>query len=105
MAIDLDTRLKIPDSVLCQKVSGESVLLDLDTEQYFGLDDVGSRIWSLIVGYGRLRDVRERMHEEYDVDPMILDRDLLDLANQLLAAGLVLIDEGAAADAADPQAS
>jgi hypothetical protein len=105
MVIDLDTRLVIPSAVLHQQVSGESVLLDLQSEQYFGLDEVGTRIWQLIAGFGRLRDVKERMHEEYDVDPTILDRDLLDLANQLLAAGLIRIDEDAAADAADSKAS
>jgi hypothetical protein len=101
MAIDLDTVLRVPDSVLFQQVSDESVLLDMDSEQYFGLDEVGTRIWQLIVEDGRLGDVHVAMLDEYDVDPQVLERDLLDLVGTLAQKGLVVV-EGAAGESAPP---
>jgi hypothetical protein len=101
MAIDLDTVLRVPDSVLFQQVSDESVLLDMDSEQYFGLDEVGTRIWQLIVEDGRLGDVHAAMLDEYDVDPQVLERDLLDLVGTLAQKGLVVV-EGAAGESAPP---
>ena len=38
-------KLKTSDKVLMQKVADEAVLLDLDSQSYFGLDPVGTLIW------------------------------------------------------------
>jgi hypothetical protein len=43
-----ERKIKISPDVLFQEVSGETVLLDLESEHYFGLDAVGTRIWGLI---------------------------------------------------------
>ena len=56
-----------PD-VLFQGVSGEIVILDLKSESYFGLDEVGARIWQLMQGHGGLQYVFEVMLEEYEVE-------------------------------------
>ena len=38
-------RFSISSEVLSQEVNGETVLLDLEGECYFGLNEVGTRIW------------------------------------------------------------
>ena len=43
-----DRTFQLSPDVLFQEVSGEMVLLDLNSEQYFGLDEIGARIWSLL---------------------------------------------------------
>ena len=48
MEIHRDQKFSIPGDVLFQDVSGETVLLDMASEQYFGLDEVGTRIWALL---------------------------------------------------------
>ena len=40
--------LSVSTEVIAQEVSGETVLLDLKSEQYFSLDVVGTRIWQLL---------------------------------------------------------
>ncbi len=79
-----------PD-VLFQEVGGEAVLLDLASESYFGLDDVGTRIWQLLQDSGELRGVYQQMLEEYDVEPERLEADLLEHVGALAAAGLARI--------------
>ncbi len=64
----LDT-IKIPPEVLFQDVAGEAVLLDLSGGSYFGLDNVGTRIWQLFVEHGSLQLVHQIMLDEYAVDP------------------------------------
>ncbi len=79
--------------VLFQEVGGEAVLLDLASESYFGLNDVGTRIWQLLQEDGSdLRRVHQRMLEEYDVEPARLEADLLQHLAELAAAGLVRLD-------------
>ncbi len=77
--------------VLFQEVGGEAVLLDLSSESYFGLDDVGTRIWRLLQEDGSLRGVYQHLLEAYDVEPERLEADLLQHVADLAAAGLVRI--------------
>ena len=93
MEIDFDTKLEHSEEVLFRELKGESVLLDLKGEFYYGLDSVGTRVWQLIGEFGRLEAVKARMLEEYDVSASELDQDLERIATELLAKGLLLIKE------------
>ncbi len=77
--------------VLVQDVGGEAVLLDLASEQYFGLDPVGARMWALIGDSGHLGHVHARLCQEFDADPARLEQDLLVLVGELAGAGLVTV--------------
>ena len=96
MTITLATRVAVSPEVLLQEVGGEAVLLDLKSETYFGLDAVGTRVWRLVEQDGRLGSVHAAMLDEYDVEPLRLQRDLEDLIGRLADAGLVRVE---AADA------
>ena len=76
------------DSVLFRQLGDEAVLLDLDTQRYFGLDEVGSRLWELLAEDARLSAAREVILQEFDTDAETLDRDLEAFLGQLLDRGL-----------------
>jgi hypothetical protein len=78
-----------PD-VLFRELEGEGVLLDLETERYFTLDDVGARMWHLLQEHEEVEAVVERLLDEYDVDETTLRRDLAELITKLSKAGLVV---------------
>jgi len=78
---------------LSQEVSGETVLLDLNSENYFGLDEVGTRIWQLLQDYGDLQKVYDTVIKEYDVDEEQLTKDLDELMAKLVEVGLIEIVE------------
>ncbi len=80
--------------VLIQTVVGEAVLLDLRSQKYFGLNEVGTRAWQLLQEFADTAEVRSRLLQEYDVAEADLDRDLRDLFERLLKAGLVEADSG-----------
>jgi len=75
--------------VLSQTVVGESVLLDLRSEKYFGLNPVGTRVWELLQETGDVAELQARLLAEYDVAPEQLERDLHHLLERLVRAGLV----------------
>src|SRR5262245_45288347 len=77
--------------VAFRAVDGEMVLLDLETGTYFGLDQVGARVWTLLADGGRLGDVLSALHAEYEVDAATLERDLLALVGELCARGLTRV--------------
>jgi hypothetical protein len=97
MTLALSSRVAIRSDVLARTVGDETVILDLASGSYFGLNPVGSRIWKLIgatQGGRALDDVRDAMLALYDVAPDALERDLVDLAEALRAQKLIDVVDG-----------
>jgi hypothetical protein len=88
--LTLDDRLVIPPTVISRDLDGETVILNLDTGIYFGLDEIGTVMWKHIQDAARLRDVRDRVAAEYDVTPDAAAQDLLRLAEQFVSRGLAV---------------
>ena len=85
-------KIKISDQVLSQEVSGETVLLDLGSEFYFGLDKTGTRIWELLQSGVSIQDLIGTMLDEFEVDRETLETDVNALLGKLLDAGLVSVE-------------
>ncbi len=77
--------------VLCKDLGDEAVLLDLETETYFGLNQVGSRFWKLLTTAPTIGDALAVIQEEYDVAPHELERDMSALIEDLVERGLLRI--------------
>lgn len=84
-----DAYLKIPEQVVTRSIGDETVLLNLASGTYFGLDPVGSRFLELLAAESALAAVIARMLEEFEVSEAQLETDLLQLANEMLASGLL----------------
>lgn len=89
-----DQRVLAPDAVLVRELDGESVLLHLDRESYFGLDDVGTRMWQVLTTAASVEAAYQALLAEYNVDPDLLRRDLADLVQQLVEQGLLEVAGG-----------
>jgi hypothetical protein len=88
--MNLFDRVSIPPQVIARTVGDETVILDLGSGTYFGLDPVGARIWELMSEGKTLAEVCDRMLDEYEVSRDELERDTLRLAQQLADEGLVV---------------
>jgi len=91
MAFDFDTKITLSPDVLFRDLGGEAVLLDLKGEFYYGLDDVGTRVWQLLEEHETLSGVADHLLEEYDVAADELREDLQRIATELLKAGLLAL--------------
>lgn len=85
-------RVTPADEVLHQELAGETVLLHLKTEHYFGLDPVGTRIWQVLGETGSAEAVVARLLTEYDVDESRLRADVERLLGELIAGHLVKVE-------------
>ncbi len=74
---------------MLQEIDGEAILLDLQSEQYFGLNEVGTRLWQLLARDASLRAAYGILLSEFAVEPERLERDLLALVAELANTGLV----------------
>ena len=75
--------------VIHSNLADEVVLLDLKSGVYHGLEAVGARVWELLASPVSVRQVRDKLLEEYDVDPRQCEQDLLKLIEELRNHGLV----------------
>jgi len=91
MSISFSDRVKIPDDVLISKLQEESVILNLDSERYYGLDDVGTRFLSVLTTSESIEAAYETLAKEYDVDGQLLRQDLTELVEKLAAQGIIQI--------------
>src|SRR5215207_10049330 len=89
MPISFLDRVTVPDDVLISKLQEESVILNLDSERYFGLDDVGTRILSVLTASDSIEAAYNTLVQEYDVDGDVLRQDLLALVENLVEQGIV----------------
>lgn len=88
------SRIEVSPSVIYRDVSGEVVLLNLQSGVYYGLDPIGSRMWQLLMEQRALDDVCAVMVEEYDVSVDVLRADLARLVDELSSKGLVTVRPG-----------
>ena len=79
----------VPDHVVPQMLDNELVLLDLSRGEYFGLDDVGSRIWTLLERGTAQDAIIEAIVDAYDAPQDRVREDVEALIAELLSQGLV----------------
>ncbi len=89
MAISFTDRVKVPDDVLISGLQSESVILNLDSERYYGLDEVGTRMMSVLTTSDSIQSAYEILLQEYDVEAEMLRQDLTSIIEQLVEQGLV----------------
>ena len=91
MEFSLAMRVAVPPDVLVNEIGGESVLLNLDGGRYFGLDEIGTRMWKALTNTDSIQAAYETLLREYDVDAESLKRDLQDLVERLAKHGLLQV--------------
>jgi hypothetical protein len=86
-------KIQVSGDVVTRNLAGEAVLLDLASGTYFGLDEVGTRIWQLLAEHVWVEAVVAALLDEYDVEEARVRADLDRLIRELHGKGLVRIDE------------
>lgn len=92
MAISFGERVRAPDHVLVRQVGGEAVLLDLEHEECFGLDDVGTAMWEALNTASSVEEAYRALLADFDVDSATLRQDLNAMIERLMEARLLRKD-------------
>jgi hypothetical protein len=90
--VEASTVLRVAENVLKRTAGNETVLLDLDSEEFFGLDGVGARAFELFEQPRRLDAVVDTLLGEYDVDRETLTTDVTELVTALVSRNLLVVD-------------
>jgi coenzyme PQQ synthesis protein D (PqqD) len=90
--LSFSSRARTAPDVLIQELGGESVLLDLKTERYLGLNEVGTRMWQALLESDSIQHAYDALLAEYDVTPQQLEQDLRELIDRLLENALIVTE-------------
>lgn len=89
------TVVAAPDQI-SSSLGQEAVILQLTQGMYYGLDEVGARIWEMLKEPRSVREIRDSIVAEYDVAPETAARDLIGLLTELARRGLIEVRDGQA---------
>ena len=93
MPITADTRLRLAEQVVAHALEDTLALLDVNTGVYYTIDGVGVLLGDMFGTGITLREVAQRISAEYEVEEEEVVADLVELAEDLLAEGLVVVDD------------
>jgi hypothetical protein len=92
MAVSFAERIRATEQVLIQEIQGEIMFLNMASESYFGLDQVGSQMYRVLISADSIQSAYAMLLQEFDVDGDRLRSDLQDLITKLLDSGLIKIE-------------
>jgi hypothetical protein len=80
----------INPEVIVSELEGAKTIFNPNTGLYFGLDEVGTKAWDLIVeGPINLEELVVKITAEFDVSKVLLESDLFHLLEQLYKEDLI----------------
>ena len=87
--MNLSDKVIIPTQVMARTVGDETVILDLASGTYYGLNPMSARLWQLMSEGQPLAAICDTLLDEYEVTREALESDILRLTEELRAKGLV----------------
>lgn len=87
-------KVTIPEDVIARDIGdGEMVLLDINNEDYYGLDEIGARVWKAITSGVSVQKSCEMLSEEFDSDYDTLSNDVCEFIEDLKQNGLIKVSD------------
>ena len=89
MSIGVDGRVRIGRDVHVREFDGELVILDLEKGDYFGVNEIGARLWHGLESGKSCCEIARELVTSYETEPGRLLADLVALTDEFIAKGLV----------------
>ena len=91
MSLSFADRVEVPTHVMVRFLEKESVLLNLETESYYGLDETGTRMWQVVTAAPSVQAAYAELLAEFDVEADLLRHNLSELLGRLVDIGLLRV--------------
>ena len=85
--LSFSDRVEVPKHVLVRLLEKESVFLNLETEQYYGLDETGTRMWQVLTATSSVDNAYAELLSQFDVEPDVLRQHLSEPLWRLIENG------------------
>lgn len=88
-----DSSLAVPEHVVSRSFGGETVLLNLSTGKYHGINATGEVILDGLREHGSVRKIAEMMAARFDMPLEHMEADVVEFVSALQERGLVEVGE------------
>lgn len=85
-------RASVASAVSARTFGTDLVILDLGQGQYFALDEIGACLWHGLAGGRSPEEVALEVVRTHEVELARALHDMIDLANELVDRGLVVVE-------------
>jgi hypothetical protein len=89
--LNLSSRITQNKETLSSAIDDELVLLSIINNKYYGMDSVGSRVWSLLAEPITINDMITTLTGEYDIPATESEKDVFSFLNELYSENLIII--------------
>lgn len=86
-----------PDQI-ASELEGEAVILNFASGTYYGLNEVGARVWDMIQQPCTFDKILHALLTEYDVQPEVCEQDLTKILMEMKDACLIEVSNDEAAE-------
>ncbi|MDD3959678.1 MAG: lasso peptide biosynthesis PqqD family chaperone [Oscillospiraceae bacterium] len=90
--INLESTVRRTGSIVTADMDGETVMMHVESGNYFGLGEVGSTIWAFMEEPVGVREIIEHLSESYDVERERCEAETLDFLNEMVTLGMITED-------------
>ncbi len=91
MRIGPESLLQRKDRVLVQRAADQWILLNVESGQYYALDEVSGRVWDLCDGTRDVSKVVEAICADFDAPAETVREDVLAFLDEMAEEKLVLV--------------
>lgn len=81
------------DNSIESTIDGDIVLMNLDNNEYYSMDDIGSAIWNMLNEPRSINSLIEELMKQYKVDREVCAKDTMKFLEQLYDKGIIKINE------------
>lgn len=89
--LSFSERVEVPKHVLVRFLDKETVLLNLESEIYYGLDETGTRMWQAVTAAPSIENAYAELLSEFEVEAELLRQNLSELVGRLIDLGLLRV--------------
>lgn len=81
--IERSSTVQRNNEVFANEIDGEVVMMNIQTGKYYGLDDVGTRIWEMMKEEIQVQQIIRQLLKEYNVSEQECAQDVMQLLSDL----------------------
>jgi hypothetical protein len=93
VSINLKSIVVQSNDQVSAKIDEEAVMMSIEQGKYYGLDEIGTRIWKLLEQPQSVSEILKTLMKEYEVDNETCEKDVLNLLNGLFKEKLISVTQ------------
>lgn len=90
----VSSAIQVPEHVVVRELGGQTVVLNLRTGQYHGLNQTAGALLESLRAGGSVQSAASEVAERFSALPELVQRDLVQLCGELHQRGLIEIVDG-----------